>query len=362
LQLYNGATRLMLTSDGNVGIGTGATPATARLVVHGAGATTADLRVTGRIQTGDANANGGIYLNTSQSMFIGQASNSISIVNNGASRMSVDNNGNVLVGSTGASASRLTVIGAGSTTTDLRVNGRIQTGDGLSNGGVLVNSDGTMLFGSNGATQMGLFYGGWRLVTTNSGNIGIGNTNPTNRLHVTGGGGTTVDLKVNGRLVSGDAGNTGGMFVDGAMTQFVGQYNTTTMGLFNGGGWRMLVDNTGNVGIGAVPDSKLSVKGVVHAQEVKVDLTGAVAPPDYVFNEDYKLPSLETVKAYINKNHHLPEVPSAKEMEANGIMVGEMNLLLLKKIEEMTLYMIEMKEQNETLRQELDEIKKLIKK
>ena len=96
----------------------------------------------------------------------------------------------------------------------------------------------------------------------------------------------------------------------------------------------------GNVGIGTTaPDAKLAVKGTVHAQEVKVDL--AVPGPDYVFSSDYKLLSLEEIKTYIDKNKHLPEVPSAKEMDANGVQLGEMNMLLLKKIEELTLHVID---------------------
>jgi hypothetical protein len=71
--------------------------------------------------------------------------------------------------------------------------------------------------------------------------------------------------------------------------------------------------------------------------------------PDYVFEKSYSLPSLEEVKSYIDQNKHLPEVPSAKEMESNGVNLGEMNMLLLKKIEELTLYVIE---QNKKLLQQ----------
>ena len=67
-------------------------------------------------------------------------------------------------------------------------------------------------------------------------------------------------------------------------------------------------------------------------------------------------PSKKTA-AYIKSNKHLPEVPSAKEMEANGVQLGEMNMLLLKKIEELTLYVIELKEENEKQQQEINRLK-----
>lgn len=98
---------------------------------------------------------------------------------------------------------------------------------------------------------------------------------------------------------------------------------------------------TGNVGIGtSSPDQKLTVKGNIHAEEVIIDLE--VPGPDYVFEENYELTPLSEVESYIKQNKHLPEVPSAKEMEAEGIRSGEMNMLLLKKVEELTLYVIEL--------------------
>ena len=108
----------------------------------------------------------------------------------------------------------------------------------------------------------------------------------------------------------------------------------------------MKIDGNGNVGIGNPnPDAKLAVSGQIHATEVRVTTT--VPGPDYVFEKDYKLTSLEEIKNYIDQNKHLPEVPSAKEMEKNGVQLGEMNMLLLKKIEELTLYVIELKKENE---------------
>ncbi|KXX71229.1 hypothetical protein AVL50_09235 [Flammeovirga sp. SJP92] len=119
----------------------------------------------------------------------------------------------------------------------------------------------------------------------------------------------------------------------------------------------------GNVGIGtASPDSKLTVKGKIHAQEVKVTVD-AGSVPDYVFSEKYNLISLEELEKYINHNSHLPEVKSAKELGAKGLHLAEMNLLLLKKIEELTLYTIEQEKQiNELkeLKKEVELLKQLL--
>jgi hypothetical protein len=102
------------------------------------------------------------------------------------------------------------------------------------------------------------------------------------------------------------------------------------------------VKSTNNfVGIGTdKPDAMLAVKGTIHTQEVRVDI-GPAAWPDYVFKQTYQLRSLTSVKAYIDKNHHLPDMPSEAEVAKEGVNLGEMNKLLLKKVEELTLYLIE---------------------
>jgi len=119
-----------------------------------------------------------------------------------------------------------------------------------------------------------------------------------------------------------------------------------TIGDYNGSTYntRVTVLNNGYVGIGTrTPDTKLAVLGTIHANEVKVDLS--VPGPDYIFKPDYKLTNLSELKDYLDKNHHLPEIPSAKQMAKDGINLGEMNTKLLQKVEELTLYLIEQNKQ-----------------
>jgi hypothetical protein len=118
------------------------------------------------------------------------------------------------------------------------------------------------------------------------------------------------------------------------------------------------INHLGNVGIGT-PNSgsfKLAVNGKIWSQEVNVAMTNP--GPDYVFEKGYDLLSLSELETYINQNKHLPEVPSAKQMEAEGLNLKEMNLLLLKKVEELTLHLIAMKRENEIQQKEINALKK----
>lgn len=92
--------------------------------------------------------------------------------------------------------------------------------------------------------------------------------------------------------------------------------------------------------------------GKTYAREIVVNLNNAW--PDYVFDESYKLNDLESVKTYIEQNNHLPGVPSANEVAKEGINVAEMDAILLKKVEELTLYMLELKKENEELKKYID--------
>lgn len=138
-------------------------------------------------------------------------------------------------------------------------------------------------------------------------------------------------------------GGSGGIYVFDGGTTNNANFNVNSSGnltIFSSGGF---------VGIGtSAPDAMLAVKGEIHAQEVKVDLS--VPGPDYVFEKSYQLPSLQELKVYVDSSKHLPDVPSANEMEAKGINVGEMNIVLLKKVEELTLYLIKQDEEIQALK------------
>ena len=113
--------------------------------------------------------------------------------------------------------------------------------------------------------------------------------------------------------------------------------NTNT-GFFDG---RFAIDTT------YIPaDYSLAVNGSIIAEQVDVVLSESW--PDYVFDKSHKLPTLEETATFIDSNRHLPGMPSAKDMESGGVInVGKLNIQLLEKVEELTLYLIE---QNERLK------------
>ncbi len=127
------------------------------------------------------------------------------------------------------------------------------------------------------------------------------------------------------------------------------------------GNRRINVDATGNVGIGTTNTAdvnyKLFVETGIRTRKIKVDID---AWPDYVFKPTYKLPSLNEVEKYLQNNQHLPDVPSAAEAEKNGIDLGINQSILLKKVEELTLYMIDLNKKVEVLAKENAELKKKI--
>ncbi|TCC87305.1 hypothetical protein EZ428_21640 [Pedobacter frigiditerrae] len=105
---------------------------------------------------------------------------------------------------------------------------------------------------------------------------------------------------------------------------------------------RMRITSTGEVAIGSIDPKgyKLAVNGNIRAKEIRVEPNPATWP-DYVFEADYRVGTLEELERYVKINKHLPEMPTAKEVGTNGVELGEMNRLLLKKVEELTLLLIQ---------------------
>ena len=126
--------------------------------------------------------------------------------------------------------------------------------------------------------------------------------------------------------------------------------------------WEYLcIKNDGKIGIGkSDPSTKLDVEGSITATSFKVG-DWILEAPDYVFHRDYHLRSLEEVKNYIKKEGHLPDVPSASAMKENGVDLSEMSMILLRKLEEMQLYILKQDEELRKQREEIDELKKILK-
>jgi hypothetical protein len=203
-------------------------------------------------------------------------------------------------------------------------------------------------------------------------NVGIGTIDPQSKLHVMDGNilisrspqKSKAPHSKNGSILFGDVITsncpTGEWGIE-YNTEF-DEYNSNGLNFWKpytddhhdaSGNYFLYLRNDGTVGIGTndTKGYKLAVNGTIICTELKCKLYADW--PDYVLNKKYSLPSLAKVERFIDKNNHLPGVPSAKELKENGLNVGEMNAVLLQKIEELTLYMISMNKEIEQLKSEL---------
>jgi len=221
----------------------------------------------------------------------------------------------------------VTNIGLGTLTDpNTRVKIRGRTGDSTMNALKIVNG-----------------YNSTLLVTRNDGKTGIGTNSPEEKLHVNGNVKIGGDLNITGKI------NFPGYAI---------------------GNWRMTEDyglkTEGRVTIG--PDSlktdspyyddySLSVSGIIVTTELVVS-DSSTEWYDIVFDENYELTPLEVLEQKIMKNKHLPGIPTAKEIQTNGIKIGEMQAKLLQKIEELTLYVIDLKKENIRMQNQIDTLTK----
>jgi hypothetical protein len=150
--------------------------------------------------------------------------------------------------------------------------------------------------------------------------------------------------------------------INSTASNFLGTTTNSSLRFRTNNVENMMIDSIGRVCIGItnVTDNsyKLYVEKGIRTRKVKVDLD---AWADYVFDANYKLPSLTDVENYIQQNKHLPDVPSAIDVEKNGVDLGENQKVLLQKIEELTLYVIDQNKKIETLQNQNDQLEQLKK-
>ena len=198
------------------------------------------------------------------------------------------------------------------------------------------------------------------VLNNKGGNVGIGVANPAAKLHVVGNSVFTANTNsiTSAALIRGLNGYSSQTTPDYTW------YNNDQTGIFHpaanvigfttGGTERMRITSVG-VGIGTsnLGNYKLAVNGDVRAKSVTIDTCWY----DFVFEEDYKLMSLSEVENFIKRNKHLPEIPSAKEVETNGVNLGDMQGKVLMKVEELTLYMIQLQKTNDELQKQIELLK-----
>jgi hypothetical protein len=180
--------------------------------------------------------------------------------------------------------------------------------------------------------------------------IGIGNGTPDTRLQVAGDI-TAGSVTLGQRWLLHTRDWAGGDFFFIVPDNASGTYDfTKSFGIQR---------STGNVGIGSIttwdPAYKLSVKGAIRCQKVLVDINWA----DYVFNKDYKLMSIPELEKFVVENKHLPNIPAGSELEKNGLDVGTVQAKQMEKIEELTLYIIEMNKKMQEQNQRIIELEKV---
>lgn len=355
------------TNTGNVGIGTGS-PASD---LHAVGQVRVDGNVD--IRSSDGNYAGGLSTTNEAGAANGIQLSSIRgdgkisfHTNNGGSveeAMHINKFGNVGIGTT--PATKLHVAGSSifEGNLDVRSSDGNQSGT-LGTTGEAGPANGISLTSNRGAGKIvfnTMVYGSGTIneaMRIQDGKVGIGTTNPSHK------------LSVNGNLFSGSHDMSGQLSVNNGSIYTSGQRSTHSQGAHlewnkGGGDGRTYILNQKGGGFGGIvfgevdgangytKTALLDANGKFWCREVEVTINNF---PDYVFAPDYELMTLEDVEAFIKENGHLPNVPSACEVEEDGIGLGEMNRILLEKVEELTLHLIEKEAELRQIRNDINEL------
>lgn len=259
-------------------------------------------------------------------------------------------NGNMRVSGTGLIQGEITTNGG--LTID-ETGGTIQMQDGGTNKGYFQLSGDNVRMGTNSGNSTGdliiRMNGTDRIAVDNFGNMGIGTTSPVSKLHVSGRG----LFQGTGEVLAVDGSNPNiGFYYNGAYHSFIAQGPTELYMGVNGGNLHL---DGAQIAIGAVVPAasayKLAVNGKIICEELKVKLSASW--PDYVFNKNYGLLPLNELEKYVAQNNHLPNIPAAAELERDGMEVGNMQKKMMEKIEELTLYVIDLQKQLINLKMEV---------
>ena len=222
------------------------------------------------------------------------------------------------------------------------------------------NNGGACLLANSGNVGLAIFKGGTTKLKFHvnylSENVGLGgNAEPMSQIH--------INSAISGDTLKITNSGSGHTRTDGLDIRMTGntaaiinrENNSLDLGTNNVSHMRIAADGKISMGSVTTPAGyKLYVESGILTEKVKVAVKTSGEWSDYVFAPEYKLTKLPEVEAFIKSHQHLPGVPSAEEVVANGIDMAKMDAKLLEKVEELTLHLIEMNKKMEAMQQKLD--------
>ena len=379
---YKGNTRLLQGSNGGLTVGGASTAPANGLYVAGASNLRGNVTIAGNLAvTGTSTFSNSATFNS------GVTTKSGLIVSSGLAKFDgpVSMNSTMVTSGTATFNSGITVVGASTLAGALKVTGATTlaslTASSLTSTGAAALKSSLTVAGAttlNGAATLKSTLNVTGNTTLNGITYAKGDIEAEGRALLYGGAIVKGGLRA---CLTDNLGYPGSITIGGTekatikVTEFCGYGPACPKDLYFDA--KNYIFQNGNVGIGVEdPAAKLHVNGKIlcsgeievadlnsnsinvnslNAKDIQMDMHGAA---DYVFDENYNLKSLSEIESYVNEHKHLPGMPSAAEMDANGVSVSKISNLLLEKVEELTLHMIELKKENEALKAEVKSLKK----